>query len=263
MLTTIQLASDLHVGEYLAEGLEIPFRIHPQTNLLILAGDIDIGLQGMDFARALDVPTLYVPGVLEHAGLEPEVAAPLMKLDSSRTKVRVLQNDAVVINGIRFLGTTLWPNFGAPRPPGEPERVGIEVAMSGYGSLQDNGKPMTYAGLWARHQAAAAWLSQRLAEPFNGPTVVISHHIPHPKSIPQQGAGDPFAAASQTRLTGLMKFADYWLHGSAHVACDYRIRDCRVICNPVGAPSDHRHPYSVAQGSNRYDPELLIRISGA
>jgi len=263
MLTTIQLASDLHIGEYLAEGLEIPFRVHPQANLLILAGDIDIGLQGMDFARTLDVPTLYVPGVLEHAGLEPEVAAPLMKLDSSRTKVRVLQNDAVVINGIRFLGTTLWPNFGPPSLLKGPESVGIAVAMTDYGTLQDGGKTMTYSGLWARHQAAVAWLSQRLAEPFDGPTVVISHHIPHPKSIPRQGAGDPFAAPCQTRLTALMTFVDYWFHGNVHVACDYRIRDCRVICNPVGAPADHRYPYSVAQDSNRYDPELLTRISSA
>lgn len=261
MLTTIQLASDLHVEEYLAEGLKVPFRVHPQADLLILAGDIDRGLQGMDFVRALDVPTLYVPGVLEHAGLEPEVAAPLMKLDSSRTKVRVLQNDAVVLNGIRFLGTTLWPNFGPPSLPGEPEQVGLAVAMENYGSLQDDGKPMTYEGLWARHQAAVAWLSQRLEKPFDGPTVVISHHLPHPQSIPRQGAGDPFASPNRTRLTELMKFVDYWLHGNAHMACDYRIRDCRVICNPVGAPSDHRHPYSVAQGSNRYDPDLLIRIS--
>ncbi|SFE07308.1 metallophosphoesterase [Paracidovorax konjaci] len=260
-MTKIQLASDLHLDQYAREGMQAPFSVLPQADLLVLAGDVDVGLQGMDFARELDVPVVYVPGVLEYSGLEPDMAALLMRFDALRVPVHVLQNSAAVINGIRFLGTTLWPNFGTPEALREPSH-GFTAAMERYRRVLHNGGPLTYEALWARHQAAVDWLTVQLAEPFDGPTVVVSHHAPHPKSIPGQGAHNPFEAVNTTRLTSLMPQVDYWLHGDVHVACDYRIENCRVVCNPVGTPADHRYPYSFAQKSNGYRSDLLLDVAG-
>lgn len=251
----LQLASDLHVELHEQEGLQLPFKVAPNVDLVVLAGNVDSCLRGMEFARELKVPVLYVPGVLEHTGLEVEQTKMVMKFEAINSAVKVLQNDMLVIGGVRFLGTTLWPDFGNPVHPGR-----LTLAMEPYLAVRHKGLPIPYAALLWHHNCAVAWLAKRLAQPFKGPTVVVSHHAPHPKSSALLGPGDPIAQANQTRLTELIGSADAWLHGGVSVACDYRIQGTRIVANLVGSPADRRFPFSVAQGSNRYDPDQVIEV---
>jgi len=255
-MVRLQLVSELHLELYEQEGLEAPFTVAPSTDIVVLAGNIGSCLRGMEFARGLKVPVLYVPGPREHTGLEVEQTTMVMKFEAINSKVKVLQNDSVVIGGVRFLGTTLWPDFGIPVHPGR-----LALAMAPYEGINHKGQTIPYAALLWHHNCAVAWLTKRLAQPFKGLTVVVSHHAPHPKSAACQGPGDPLAQANQTRLTGLMGSAALWLHGGVSAACDYSIKGTRIVSNPVGSPSDRRFPFSVAQGSNRYDPDQVIEVS--
>jgi hypothetical protein len=50
--------------------------------------------------------------------------------------------------------------------------------------------PFTPAEAYKRHVAERRWLTDRLAEEHDGPTVVVTHHAPHPGSLHERYDGD-------------------------------------------------------------------------
>jgi hypothetical protein len=66
------------------------------------------------------------------------------------------------------------------------------------------------------------------------PTVVITHHGPHPASIHARFAGSAINGAFVSDLAELVAQADLWLHGHVHDSFDYRVGRCRVVANPRG-----------------------------
>ena len=93
--------------------------------------------------------------------------------------------------------------------------------------------PEASAALFKRH---AGWLESKLAEPYAGPSVVITHHAPSRKSIHPRFANSLMNACfvsdaerlidgSRTRL---------WIHGHTHDSFDYLVNGTRVLCNPRG-----------------------------
>lgn len=257
----IQLVSDLHLDAFRDAGLKMPrFQVNPRADILVFAGDIDKGLAGMEFVCAQPICSLYVLGNLEHYGLDVDEAAIFAKRKAHSPKVRILQNDSTVFGGVRFLGATLWTDFRAsPVSQGE-NMASAAAALNDYRLIRDDQETLTPAGVLRRHEETLTWMGSVLAEPFDGPTIVVSHHAPHPHAIPNHRVGHRLQAAYTSRLTALMSSVDYWLHGHVHAAAQYKVQGCQVFCNPFGSPSDHRYPLSVAQASLRYDPDLLIEV---
>ncbi len=70
--------------------------------------------------------------------------------------------------------------------------------------------------------------------PHDGPTVVVTHHAPHPASLANPHADHSWCYASD--LTDLIqeRGPDSWIHGHVHHAVDYRVGRTRVVCNPRG-----------------------------
>ncbi len=93
----------------------------------------------------------------------------------------------------------------------------------------------------AIHRKALQWLSGALCEPFDGLTVVCTHHAPHRRSVAAQFEGDLLSAAFVSHLPELVEGPNapaLWIHGHTHVAMDYRVGRCRVVCNPLGYPQE-------------------------
>ena len=85
------------------------------------------------------------------------------------------------------------------------------------------------------HQQHRAWLQLRLAEPFDGPTVVLTHHGPHRGSLAPRFAADWVSAAYLSELPpSFFQVPSLWLHGHTHSSHDYRVGHCRIVCNPRG-----------------------------
>jgi Icc-related predicted phosphoesterase len=89
------------------------------------------------------------------------------------------------------------------------------------------------------HEVSRAWLERELSQDYDGATVVITHHAPHPLSVHPRYAGDPTNAAFASDLTELVQLADVWLHGHVHDSFDYRVAGCRVVANPRGYARIH------------------------
>ena len=83
------------------------------ADVVILAGDIDLGVRGIEWARqAFDCPVLYVPG--NHEFYRGHLAKTLQAMRAAGDeRVHVLDRDEVVIGGVRFLGATMWTDFAA------------------------------------------------------------------------------------------------------------------------------------------------------
>ena len=74
-----------------------------------------------------------------------------------------------------------------------------------------------------------------LAEPFAGPTVVVAHHDPHRQSLAPRFATEWVSTAYLSALpASFLEVPVLWVHGHTHSSHDYRVGNCRVVCNPRG-----------------------------
>src|SRR5690606_20044465 len=83
------------------------------------------------------------------------------------------------------------------------------------------------------------WLRDRLAEAFDGPTVVVTHHAPSVLALAKTETVNHLDAAYANRWESLMGHPNtFWLHGHTHLAVHYTIKGTRVISNPRGYPRE-------------------------
>ena len=241
----IQLLSDLHLEVH----PHLSVAPAPGAQLLVLAGDIgsyqagsrlppdeDFGLGRFSPHQGWPTPVLYVPGNHEFYGVGWPGALTHMRRACEGTAVTLLDKDEIVIDGVRFLGATLWSDFEINR------NIPVETAMrAAQTRLLDFFEIKTQMGFLqakntrTEHLNARSWLKGELVDkPFDGKTVVITHHAPHPLSISPRYIGDALNGAFVSNLTDLLFHADLWLHGHCHAGFDYQVGRCRVVSNPAG-----------------------------
>jgi len=230
------------------------------ADVVVLAGDIGVRTHGLSwiFAAFPDRPVIYVPGNHEFYGAATPHLVTKLKQLAAGTHVRVLDEDAVVIDGARFLGATLWTDFklfGA-----EHRNEHGEVARSRMTDFRrirvspsfSRMTPRAWTGLHAR---ARAWLSKQLDTPHDGPTVVVTHHAPTATSVAAVHRDDPLCAAYASDLSSLLDGrAALWVHGHTHFFVDHVVGGTRVVSNQRGYPDEpaegFREPFFVELGAS-------------
>jgi hypothetical protein len=112
--------------------------------------------------------------------------------------------------------------------------------MRDFSAVRAGGMPFTPQASTALFAKDAAWIEARLAEPHRGPTVVITHHAPSPRSIHPRFAGSPLNACFVSDAERLLRGrrAALWIHGHTHDSFDYAVNGTRVLCNPRGYAKD-------------------------
>jgi len=242
----IQLASDLHL-ELLAPTWpqERLVAAAPGADVLVLAGDIDRGLRAIERFAHWPVPVLYVAGNHEFYDQDWAQLRADLRRAAEGTAVRFLDNGSVTLGGVRFLGSTLWTDYlSAGVPRSEAMRVAEDF-------LLDHRRIRTPTGLFSAaqalddHRRSRAWLAHELSPARATPTVVVTHHGPHPASIHPRFAGSPVNGGFVSDLAELVAQADLWLHGHVHDSFDYRVGRCRVVTNPRGYAQNRKAVASV------------------
>ena len=251
----LNILSDLHLGQ---AGLPLPDN---DADVVILAGDIARPGPALAWAAQFDKPVLYVAGNHEFYGSSIPATRAQLKALSAGTRVRVLADEEVVIGGVRFLGSTLWTDFrlfgeGDARVAAEGEAVRFMRDFSRIcvdEAMQQPFTPRHCALLFDEH---AAWLAERLAQPHDGPTVVITHHAPSRASIHPRFAGSPVNACFVSDAQALLGAdrVQLWVHGHTHDSFDYRLDGTRVVCNPRGYARDgiNENP--------QFDPDFAVQL---
>ncbi len=94
-----------------------------------------------------------------------------------------LGNSSVELGGARFLGTMLWSDFALFAPDLEDDAmVAAEQCMSAYRVISVARDGLTKVPLSAYEtlrifEKSSAWIERSLAEPFGGPSVVVTYHL--------------------------------------------------------------------------------------
>jgi len=66
----------------------------------------------VEWAReSFRVPVLYTPGNHEHYGGSLDLTVRAMRDAAEGSNVRVLEQDVAIVDGVRFIGATLWTDF--------------------------------------------------------------------------------------------------------------------------------------------------------
>ena len=251
----INVLSDLHLG---VSEMERPIN---DADLVILAGDIGPPRQAASWALRLDKPVLYVLGNHEFYGGHIDTTAGELKRLCAGTRVQVLDNDECVIAGVRFLGTMLWTDFdlfgaGAARQAAMDEAQLRLRDFSRIRAGQAANEMFTPADSVALFLRQRDWLAQRLAAPHAGPTVVVTHHAPSPRSIHPRFAGSPLNACFVSDIEALAgaERVQWWIHGHTHDSFSYRVNGTRVVCNPRG------YARGGVNENLGFDPDFMIEV---
>ena len=250
------ILSDLHVD---VVGGFAP-QLAPGADAVICAGDVCEGIpDALAFLRRHipePTPIVFVPGNHEfyrHA-VEPELAAG--KAAAAEAGIHLLDDDMVVLGGVRIVGATLWTDFCLDGEANQ--QIAMLAAadmMNDYRAIRLKDTPWSTfrpSDSLSLHRASRAYLWQVLSAPFAGPTVVVTHHAPHERSIHERYRGNAVNAAfvsDQTAIIARFQPA-LWVHGHVHDSFDYRLGDTRVICNPRGY--GHENP--------RFEPGLVVEV---
>jgi len=229
----------------------------PETDadMVVLAGDIGVGPGGIRWAALHwpDRPVIYVPGNHEYYG--HDIGGTGQHHSAAPTGIHVLNDNVLEFEGVRFLGTTLGTDF---RLYGEGQawfsRQQAKALIEDFVSIRTGKRQFTPEDSVVIHESSKAWLIRELEKTFDGPTVVVTHHLPASPSIAARYKNDPLNPAFASRLEGVIERyrPDVWIHGHTHVACDYEIFGTRVVCNPRGYPGEE-------QGSG-FDPGLCVSL---
>ena len=227
----IHLLSDLHreFAPFLPADVE--------AEVVILAGDIDVKNRGVPWAKqAFACPVLYVPGNHEYYGGHMTRSLEKMRL-AGDARVRVMDRDKVIIQGVRFLGATMWTDFSSTGN----RAAASSAARNGMNDFRqirtERYRRITPQDLLEQSMKTRDWLQSELDRFHDGPTVVITHHAPSLHSLTENphagGHMDAAYANDWHDLMGAERVA-LWVHGHSHTAVDYEVAGTRVVCNPRG-----------------------------
>jgi len=228
----LQILSDIH-NEF--SVLPIP---HTNADVVILAGDIDIKNRAIEWAKQFEKPVLYVLGNHEFYGEHFQKIRETTRKLTQGTNIHFLDDEEVVINGIRFLGGILWTDFklyGSFRA--EHAKLDAQLSMNDYKTIRfgPNYRRLLPLDTLQMHEKTVSFLKEQLVQPFDGKTVVITHHAPSMLSVAPQYKNDKLSPSFASDLEHIMgEPVVLWVHGHVHNYNDYEVNGTRVVSNPRG-----------------------------
>lgn len=250
----INLVSDLH--------LEFGRQELPGGEVLILAGDI---AEAKNIAKEYHgtKPEPYVGGDLTYYDFFEKECSKYQKVfyvmgnhehyhgrfDQTYdvlsrclpSNVTLLENSVEEYNGVMFMGATLWTNCNNADSL---TLYHLKHMMNDYKVVQNHYKDK---GLYHKlipeytfrtHIKTMEYFRFMLSEHRNKPFVIVTHHAPSFKSVPEQYVGDTLMNGGYA--SDLSEFIldneniKVWVHGHMHDPVDYEIGSTRVLCNPRG-----------------------------
>lgn len=232
--------------------------------MTVLAGDTDTvcdegwAASLRPFVRQSGRPWFATPGNHEYYGGKIDGALDKIRPQAEAMGIRMLENEVVVAAGVRILCCTLWTDF---RLHAGEDIVQAKldasycVGTSRYSfRVLDYWKIKVRANNFAklrpidtvrRHAQSVRWLDETLAIPFDGPTVVVTHHAPSPLCVPPGMLLVRSTCADVSRLDWLVEKHQpaAWIWGHVHETVPaFRIGRTQMVSNPRGYYPDKLNP---------------------
>ncbi len=263
-MTQIRIVSDLHtcfIPMSKAAGVfesMLPYTTGEKEQILILAGDIVADIHEwvnqiwFDFYTPWFIElgkrfkaVIYVAGNHEfyHSNIVDGYNY-LYSLEKQIPNLYIGNNHTTVLDGVRFLGTTLWSDLSGPLDAIFANQISDLEVINGW-----------TVGTWQQaHNEAVAYLTTELAKDFDGKTVVVTHHLPTYMSIQERFRRQGLNCCYASNLDNLIAYndIDLMIHGHTHNSLDYMAGDTRIIANPYG--------YYGEMVNHEYNPTLTVDV---
>lgn len=250
----IAYASDLH---FEFGGPRPSLERVKDADVIVLAGDICSGRGGASnkplmieyaksYADEFQIPVVTVLGNHELYGEEYHSYLEDCRCSAAEhTLVHLLENDAIRLQGIRFLGCTLWTDFklSADENSAKQEAYNCINDYKLIGVLDEQGHPRC---LSPDHTVKFNCVSKRflyreLRKKDMEPTVVITHFPPVFMSDPKF-EGDTLSAYFcnnwENEIRAGLLSPDIWIAGHTHFSADFHVGETRILSRQGGYPGE-------------------------
>ena len=229
-----------------------------EVDLVILAGDICKKDQGIYWARNTwpNTEIIYIAGNHEFYGSDRNAVLSSLRSAAEDTGVHFLDNDEVMINGVLFLGATLWTDFELFGSVAKDKAIiAGKHGLNDFRMIVEGGYTFSPNDAIALCNKSAEWLRVKLNTVDDiSKTVVVTHHLPSMQSVSERYRNDILSACFASNLDDLLGYCKLWIHGHTHDSFDYIENGTRVICNPRG------YVYRGTQENIRFKPDLVVEI---
>ncbi|QYO75668.1 metallophosphoesterase [Devosia salina] len=250
--------SDLHVDA-------APYELPPTSagvDCIVIAGDVADGhdrssrwLREQAVPRGL--PVIYVLGNHDFYGHDIDDDAEELYRDAGVELLHIGRR-SIEIAGVRIIGLTLWTDYAIAGDV-DAARVWARQNMPDFVNIDIGQRRLSPRHLDHFHKLHRELIEMDLADPFDGSTIVVTHHAPHPKSLrsPMLTADDASYASDLTAIIERYEPA-VWIHGHVHSSRNYNVGATRIVCNPRG--------YAVTSRDGRrfenpgFNPQLVLEI---
>lgn len=243
-LPAIRLWSDLHLEMRRQRALLPPLTPPPAGALVLLAGDIAAGVDGIRWAAATfpDHQVGYVLGNHEFYGSNFRTLVDVARAEAAGTNVHLLEGDSWdAAPGVRVLGATLWTDFDLWGPASRLAAMHEGRRLADATQIECEGRLLSPADTRERHLHTVAWLEHELqrASDDGVAAVVLTHHAPHPLGLmPQHRTpSNLLSAAFASDLSHLMDGPTapvLWAFGHTHWSVDTVVGRTRLWSNQPG-----------------------------
>ncbi len=263
----VTVCSDLHL-EFCEQGHGVPDL--GSGDVLILGGDIlcarHLKTNGalhkvyLDFLnKCVDnfEHVLYIQGNHDHYNLNINSTLDVLK-KTFPPSIHILENDKVQIGEWVFVGCTLWSDFMNEHPI---EMLDASRLMNDYRAIKIDSfyRKLRPEDTLFMHKKSKQYLEETLQEHKNDKVWVMTHHAPSLQSIHEKYKNETCNGAFASNLDDLIldnPQIKYWSHGHTHESMDYKIGDCRVLCNPRG----YYNGYNGSGQNPNFNPQLQVTI---
>jgi len=225
----------------------VPPKEASHADVVILAGDIHIGIRGLIWAREhFKQPIIYVAGNHEYYRSNYQKLNRQLKEKANELDIHFLVDTSVIIDDILFIGATLWTDFKLYHTQYN-SQLAAQCGMADYKSIRYNqgGKyrKLTPPDTTRMHINSLQFIKTELNEKKHYKSVVITHHAPSEKSIPEEYKASElspgYASNIEQDIINMKHSPILWVHGHTHNNNDYLIGGTRVLSNQRGYSPSH------------------------
>lgn len=215
------------------------------VKFLILAGDIGSFKSHLPFIEdaATKYTVIYILGNHECYGYSIKEVREFwksVKIDN----FYFLDNESVVIDDIKFIGSTLWVNFDNENPHC---MMNAPVEIKDFSKIikDDQSDFITPYDILEEFKVSYEFIKKEIYSEDDFKKVLITHYAISSQSVPEKYKQHPQDIKNNLYFYSNLEYlvgnsgAKMAIHGHMHNSSDYMLGDTRVVCNPLGYPEAH------------------------
>lgn len=244
----IGYSSDLHFEFHKHDSEWLP-ALPESCDVMVLAGDIGTKEGAIEAVKRiagalLQAEIIFVAGNHEfyRSSIDNQLTI-YREAFKDESRIHFLENDAVEIAGVSFLGCTLWSGFDVlGKEYTQPAMEGARRSIADFQLIRDrsDSTPFVPMSAIARYRESRLWLAKELKDSDPEKTVVVTHFPPCREARHKNIREDLLAAYFQANCLGLIeKYQPVaWIYGHNHWSDELKVGNTLVCSNQLGYPEE-------------------------